>query len=263
MTATLLPLLPALLCLGLMFGAGAAIRVATRTPLSRLPFLAMRFFQSRAFAATNAVSFLMYLGLFGSAFLLAQYLQTAHGYSPLQAGIRTLPWTAMPLFIAPIAGALSDRIGGRPLMIAGLALQAAALGMIATIASPTVPYGELAPAFLIAGVGMAFVVFAPVTNVVLGAVAPAETGQASGANNAIRELRGVFGVAILAAIFTGAGSYATPSAFVQGLAPAILAGATAMALAGVVAMLLPRARRERANAISTPSRIAQPATVRA
>jgi EmrB/QacA subfamily drug resistance transporter len=227
-----------------------------------MPMLPMRFFKNRAFAATNAVSFLMYLGLFGSAFLLAQYLQTAHGYSPLQAGIRTLPWTAMPLFIAPIAGALSDRIGGRPLMVAGLTLQAGALGVIATIASPTVPYGELAPAFLIAGVGMAFV-FAPVTNVVLGAVGPAETGQASGANNAIRELGGVFGVAILAAIFTGAGSYATPSDFVQGLAPAILAGATAMALAGVVAMLLPRARRDRANAMPKPSRLAQPATVRA
>jgi EmrB/QacA subfamily drug resistance transporter len=205
------------------------------------PMLPMRFFKSRTFAATNAVSFVMYLGLFGSAFLLAQYLQTAHGYSPLQAGIRTLPWTAMPLFIAPIAGVLSDRIGGRPLMITGLVLQAAALAWIATIATATVSYGELAAGFLVAGIGMAFV-FAPVTNVVLGAVSPSETGQASGANNAIRELGGVFGVAILAAIFNHAGSYATPAAFVRGLAPAILAGAGAMALAALIAALIPRAR---------------------
>jgi EmrB/QacA subfamily drug resistance transporter len=180
------------------------------------PMLPMRFFQSRTFAATNAVSFLMYVGLFGSAFLLAQYLQTGHGYSPLEAGIRTLPWTAVPLFVAPIAGALSDRIGGRPLMIGGLAMQATALAWIATIASPTVPYGELAAGFFVAGIGMSFVL-APVANTVLSAVGPHETGQASGANNAIRELGGVFGVAILAAIFNGAGSYATPDAFVRGL----------------------------------------------
>jgi EmrB/QacA subfamily drug resistance transporter len=208
------------------------------------PMLPMRFFRSRTFAATNAVSFLMYLGLFGSAFLLAQFLQTAHGYGPLEAGIRTLPWTAVPLFVAPLAGALSDRIGGRPLMVGGLALQAAALAWIAVIASPTVPYGELAPGFFVAGVGMSFVL-APVANTVLSAVEPHETGQASGANNAIRELGGVFGVAILAAIFNGAGGYTSPEAFVEGLGPAILAGAAAMALAGAVALLVPGLRRQR------------------
>jgi EmrB/QacA subfamily drug resistance transporter len=206
------------------------------------PMLPMRFFRSRAFAATNGVTFLMYLGLFGSVFLLSQYLQTAHGYSPLEAGIRTLPWTAMPLFVAPVAGALSDRIGGRPLMIAGLALQATALAWIAAIASPTAPYLELVPGFAAAGVGMALV-FAPISNVVLGAVRPDEAGPASGANNAIRELGGVFGIAVLAAIFNTAGSYATPHAFVDGLAPAVFAGAAVMALAGLVAVLVPGLRR--------------------
>jgi EmrB/QacA subfamily drug resistance transporter len=210
------------------------------------PMLPMRFFRSRTFAATNGVSFLMYLGLFGSAFLLAQYLQTGHGYTPLEAGIRTLPWTAMPLLIAPIAGALSDRIGGRPLMIGGLAMQAAALAWIATIASPTVPYRELAAGFFVAGVGMSFVL-APVANTVLSAVGPHEAGQASGANNAIRELGGVFGVALLAAIFNRAGSYTSPDAFVDGLGPAILAGAGAMGLAGLVALLVPGVRRRPAQ----------------
>lgn len=204
--------------------------------------LPMRFFQSRAFAATNGVTFLMYLGLFGSVFLLSQYLQTAHGYSPLEAGIRTLPWTAMPLFVAPIAGALSDRIGGRPLMTVGLALQATALAWIAAVASPSAPYLELVPGFLAAGLGMALV-FAPISNVVLGAVRPDEAGPASGANNAIRELGGVFGIAVLAAIFNGAGSYASPDAFVDGLAPAVFAGAAVMALAGLVAVLVPGMRR--------------------
>src|SRR6266487_5443574 len=80
------------------------------------PMLPMRLFRSRAFTATNIASMLMFFGMFGSIFLLAQFLQTVQHYSPLQAGIRTLPWTAMPVLIAPIAGSLSDRIGGRPLL---------------------------------------------------------------------------------------------------------------------------------------------------
>ena len=89
--------------------------------------LPMRFFRNRAFAATNGVSLAMFFGAFGSIFLLAQFFQVAQGYSPLEAGVRTLPWTAMPIFVAPVAGVLSDRIGSRPLMAAGLALQSPAL----------------------------------------------------------------------------------------------------------------------------------------
>ena len=110
--------------------------------------LPMRFFRNRAFAAANGASLFMYFGMFGSIFLLAQFLQTVQGYSPLDAGLRTLPWTAMPMFVAPIAGALSDRIGGRPLMALGLALQAVALGWLAAITEPTCAYGELVPPFV-------------------------------------------------------------------------------------------------------------------
>ena len=163
------------------------------------PMLPMRFFRSRAFAASNGVSLAMYFGVFGSIFLLAQFFQTVQGYSPLEAGLRTLPWTAMPMFVAPVAGALSDRIGGRPLMVTGLALQSAALAWIAAVSSPDVPYRELVGPFVVAGVGMALF-FAPVANVVLAAVRPQESGKASGANNAIRELGGVFGVAVLAGV---------------------------------------------------------------
>ncbi len=101
------------------------------------PMLPMRFFRNRTFAATNVASLFMFFGMFGSIFLLAQFLQTVQGYSPLDAGIRTLPWTAMPIFIAPLAGALSDRIGGRPLMATGLGLQAIGLAWLASITSPT------------------------------------------------------------------------------------------------------------------------------
>ncbi|HEY7195909.1 MAG TPA: DHA2 family efflux MFS transporter permease subunit [Gaiellaceae bacterium] len=217
------------------------------------PMLPMRFFRNRTFAATNAVSLFMFFGMFGSIFLLAQFLQTVQGYSPLEAGIRTLPWTAMPIFIAPIAGALSDRIGGRPLMATGLALQAGALAWMAAITSPNVPYADLVPPFVMAGVGMALF-FAPVANVVLSSVRPVEEGKASGANNAIRELGGVFGVAVLASIFASYGGYSSPTAFVDGLTPAIWVGAGVVALGALAALLIPRKRRaaEAESAVALP-----------
>ena len=178
-----------------------------RTPAPMLP---MRFFRSRAFAATNGVSLAMTFGIFGAIFLLAQFFQTVQMYSPLEAGLRTLPWTGMPMLVAPVAGVLSDRIGSRPLMSAGLFLQAAAIVWIALVTEPDVAYGLLVPAFVMGGTGMALV-FAPAANAVLGAVRPEEAGQASGANNAIRELGGVLGVAVLAAVFTGAGGFESPA----------------------------------------------------
>jgi EmrB/QacA subfamily drug resistance transporter len=206
------------------------------------PMLPLRFFSNRTFAAANAASLFMFFGMFGSIFLLAQFLQTVQGYGPLDAGLRILPWTAMPIFVAPIAGALSDRIGGRPLMAVGLALQAIGLAWLATVSTPTVPYAELVPAFVISGVGMALF-FAPVANVVLSAVRPQEEGQASGANNAIRELGGVFGVAVLASVFSSYGGYESGQAFVDGLTPAVYVGAAVVALGALAALLIPRRRR--------------------
>ena len=148
----------------------------------------------------------------------------------------------MPIFIAPIAGSLSDRIGGRPLMALGLAMQALALGWIAAVTDPEVPYGQLVPPFVIAGIGMALF-FAPVANVVLSTVRPVEEGQASGANNAIRELGGVFGVAVLAAVFAGYGSYASGAGYVDGLVPAVYVGAAVVALGALAALAIPGRRR--------------------
>src|SRR5579862_936575 len=133
------------------------------------PMLPMNFFRNRTFALTNVASLLMFFGMFGSIFLLAQFFQTVQHYSPLQSGLRILPWTAMPIFIAPIAGALSDRIGGQRLMAAGLALQAAGLLWIAAIMSPTTAYSAIVAPFVLSGAGMALF-FAPVANVVLGSV---------------------------------------------------------------------------------------------
>src|SRR5713226_9395956 len=221
------------------------------------PMLPLRLFRSRGFAVTNAASMLMFFGMFGSIFLLAQFLQVVQHYSPLQAGLRTLPWTAMPIFIAPVAGALSDRIGGRALLAAGLGLQAIGLGWLAAVASPTVPYLTLVPAFVVSGVGMSLF-FAPVANVVLSSVRRDQEGIASGASNAIRELGGVFGIAVLGAVFSAHGSYASGAAFVSGLAPAVWVGGAAVAAAAAAALFLPGLRRAIASPAAEPARELDP-----
>ena len=203
------------------------------------PMLPMRFFRNRAFAATNGASLAMFFGAFGSIFLLAQFFQVAQGYSPLEAGIRTLPWTAMPIFVAPVAGILSDRIGSRPLMAAGLSLQSLALAYLAFATAPDVAYGLLVPGFVMAGTGMALV-FAPSANALLSSVRPSEAGQASGANNTIREIGGVLGVAVLASVFTGMGGYGSPQDYVDGLIPAVWVGSAVLAAGALVALLVPR-----------------------
>jgi EmrB/QacA subfamily drug resistance transporter len=209
---------------------------------AREPMLPLHLFRSRGFTLTNIASLLMFFGMFGSIFLLAQFLQVVQHYSPLQAGLRTLPWTAMPVFIAPVAGSLSDRIGGRPLLAAGLGLQAIGLGWLAAVASPTVAYVTMVPAFVISGVGMSLF-FAPVANMVLGSVRRDQEGIASGANNAIRELGGVFGIAVLGAVFSANGGYATGASFVSGMSSAVWVGGAAVAAAAAAALALPRLRR--------------------
>jgi len=210
------------------------------------PMLPMRFFRNRTFALANVSSLFMFFGMFGSIFLLAQFFQTVQGYSPLQSGLRILPWTAMPIFVAPIAGALSDRVGGHKLMGLGLALQAVGLAWIATVSTPTTPYSSLVIPFALSGAGMALF-FAPVANVVLSSVRPEEEGQASGANNAVRELGGVFGVAVLASVFAHYGGYTSGAAFVDGMTPAVYVGAAIVALGSVAAFAIKR--RPRAEAL--------------
>src|ERR671936_84035 len=183
----------ALIAGAVVLAAFVAWEIRTKTPM-----LPMRFFRNRTFALANTASLFMSFGMFGSIFLLAQFFQTVQGYSPFGSGLRVLPWTVMPMFIAPIAGALSDRIGGHKLIGVGLAMQASGLAWIAAVSTPTTPYVELVGPFIISGIGMSLF-FAPVANVVFSSVRPEEEGQASGANNAIRELGGVFGVAVLAA----------------------------------------------------------------
>jgi MFS family permease len=161
------------------------------------------------------------------------------------------------MLVAPIAGVLSDRIGARPLMALGLALQSAAVTWLAVVSTPTVPYLELVAPFMMAGAGMALV-FAPAANAVLGSVRQRETGQASGATNAIRELGGVMGVAVLASVFSGSGSYASPQAYTDGMVSAVWVGAAVLAAGALVALLIPRSAGRAAPVATAPARVAEP-----
>ena len=215
---------------------------------AKSPMLPMRFFRNRTFSAANAASLLMFFGMFGSIFLLDTVLPDGAGLlAAARPGCGSCPWTAMPIIVAPIAGALSDRIGGRPLMVVGLALQAAGLAWIAFVSTPTVAYSELVVPFVLSGIGMAMY-FAPVANVVLSSVRPEEEGQASGANNAVRELGGVFGVAVLASVFSHYGGYGTGTTFVDGLTPAIYVGAAIVAVGSLAALFISRRRPVEAEA---------------
>jgi MFS family permease len=212
--------------------------------------LPLRLFRSRSFSAANVASLLMYFGMFGSVFLLAQFFQVVQHYSPFQAGLRTLPWTIMPIFVAPTAGLLSARTGTRPLIVTGLALQAIALAWLSVVVTPTVDYLRIVPAFITAGVGMGLF-FAPIANVVLSAVRHEEEGKASGANNAIREIGGVFGVAVLASVFSASGSYVSGAAFVDGLLPALRVGAVMVAVGAVAALALASRPQPAAEAVTS------------
>ncbi len=232
---------------GLLAGSALVVAFVVWELRAPEPMLPMRFFARRSFAVTNVVSLSMYFGMFGSIFFLSQFLQTVLGNSPLQAGVKLLVWTGATMLVAPLAGVFSERWGSRPFMIAGLASQAVALGWLAALVGPQTSYASMLGPFILGGAGMALV-FAPSANAVLSSVRIQEAGQASGANNAIRELGGVLGVAVLATVFTSAGSYVSPHAFVSGLIPALWVGSAVLAAGALITALLPFGTRADAHA---------------
>jgi EmrB/QacA subfamily drug resistance transporter len=197
------------------------------------PMLPLGLFRARAFAAGNAAVFFMFASLFGAVFFMAQFLQTAQGHGPLDAGVRLLPWTATLFVVAPLAGARVSRFGERPFIAGGLLLQAVGMTWIALIAEPGVAYGRLVAPLVLAGAGVSMAMPAA-QSAIVGAVAREQIGRASATFSALRQLGGAFGVAILVAVFAGAGDYASPQAFADGFAPAIAVSA-ALSLAGAVA----------------------------
>jgi EmrB/QacA subfamily drug resistance transporter len=200
------------------------------------PMVPLALFRSRGFSVTNAVGFFMTFGTFGSVFLLSQLLQGLFGYGPLDAGLRMLVWTGATLAVAPLAGPLAERFGPRYFMATGLALQATALVWIALASKVGMSWTELLVPFVLAGAGMALV-FAPSASAVLASVRSHQTGQASGVNNAIREVGGVFGVAVLSTVFAHTGGFTSPQALVDGTVPAVLTGAGFTFFGAILAML--------------------------
>jgi EmrB/QacA subfamily drug resistance transporter len=211
------------------------------------PMLPMRFFRSRAFSAGNAAIFFTFAALFGAVFFFAQMLQTALGYGPLDAGLRLIPWTITFITVAPVVGALADRFGERPFMVGGLTLQALGMGWVALIADPGLTYSEFVLPSIVAGVGVSMAIPAA-QNSVVGSFALEDVGKAAGANSMMRELGGVFGIAVAVAVFAGAGSYASSNAFLDGFAPAI-AIVAALSLAGAIVALALPGRRQTAESV--------------
>jgi EmrB/QacA subfamily drug resistance transporter len=223
--------------------AGAAFTVAFVLAELRTasPMLPMRLFRSRAFSAGNATIFFLNAALTGGVYLMAQFLQVGLGHRPLAAGLGLLPWGIAPFLIGPRAGALVDRIGERPLIAGGLALQTVGLAWISLVAGAHMSYVQLVAPMTVAGVGFSMALPA-VTKAVVGGVAMQDIGKASGAFSTMRQLGGAFGVAILVAVFAGAGSYHSAQSFSDGFVPA-MGVAAGLALAGALAASLKTGRR--------------------
>jgi len=221
------------------------------------PMVPLRLFRSRTFSAANAAAFLQSGALVSAAFLTTEYFQLGLGYGPLATGLRLLPWTATPMIVAPLAGALADRIGTRPLLVTGLALQAGGLAWVAAIASAAGGYGRFVAPLIIAGVGISMSI--PTSaSAALGAVPPAEVGTASGVNNTMGRFGGAFGVAMVTAVFTAHGSLASAAGVIAGYRPALVVSA-ALSLAGSAAAVAIGRRRAMAGTASSGSRDRVPA----
>jgi EmrB/QacA subfamily drug resistance transporter len=228
-------------------GATLIVGFVIQERRTKTPMLPMEFFARRGFSVTNAVSLSMYFGMFGSVFFLSQFLQNVLGNSPLQAGVKLLVWTGSTMIVAPLSGYFSERYGSRVFMAAGLGLQAIALGWLALETSVDMSYASMIGPFVLGGSGMALV-FAPSANAVLASVRSDQAGKASGATNAIRELGGVLGIAVLATVFTSHGGYASPAAFVSGLTPAMWVGAAVLAVGALIPLVIPFNTRASAEA---------------
>jgi EmrB/QacA subfamily drug resistance transporter len=224
-------------------GAGLALLAAfiAWEHRAKEPMIPLSLFRSRAFSAGNGAIFFTLASLFTGVYFYAQLLQVGLGYSPLEAGLRLVPWTATFITVAPVAGKLVDRFGERPFMTGGLALQAIGTTWIALIADPAMDYAELVPPFVLAGVGVSMALPAA-QNSVLGAVGMESVGKAAGVNSTMRELGGVFGIAVTVAVFAAAGGYASAQAFSDGFQPAILVAAGFAVIGALVGLALPGRR---------------------
>ena len=201
------------------------------------PMVPLRLFRNRSFAVGNATTFFMSGAIFAGAFLIIQEFQFARGYSPISTGVRLLPFFATPMLVSPIAGAVSNRLGRRSVMATGLALQALGFAWVAARGSLATSWIELMLALLIAGIGISMAL-PTVPTAVLGAVAPAEMGKASGINYMAQRLGSVFAIAIGSAVFSAHGHLGTPAGVTAGFRPALWSCVAFALLAALTSMAI-------------------------
>ena len=213
------------------------------------PMVPMRLFASRSFASSLSASFLFYAAMYGVLFLLPQFLQITLGFGPFGAGLRLLPWTATLFVTAPVAGAVVNKFGERPLVVTGLLMQAIGLGWIALIATPDIAYAAMVAPAVLAGVGVSMAMPAA-QNAILSSVAVTEMGKASGVFNMVRFLGGMFGIAALVATFSANGTVDSPQHFSIGFAAAMWLAAGLSLLGALAGLCLPA--RQKVAAAPTP-----------
>lgn len=226
---------------GLIGGGALLVAFVVRQATTAAPLLPLRFFRDRSFTLANLVAMTFSFGAFGSVFILIQFLQVVQGRSPLEAGVWTMPWTLAPMVVAPLAGIIAPRVGTRVLIAGGMAFLSAGLFWIAATMSADVTFTGLLPGFLLAGIGMG-AVFGPISTAVLARMPQDDHAKASGANSTLREIGVALGIAVLTAVFTGAGGQLTPTGYVDAAQPAVLVGAAVVAASALVAVFLPAGR---------------------
>ena len=228
----------------LVVGAALLLAFVWWESRAAAPLLPLSLFRDRSFTIANVIGLTFSFGVFGSIFILIQFLQVVQGHSPLTAGVMTMPWTMAPMVVAPLAGIFAPRVGTRALIVAGLTLQAAAVLWIAATMSVDVAYLTMLPGFIAGGIGMGLV-FAPMSTAVLATMRESDHAKASGTNSTLREIGTALGVAVLTAIFVGAGGQLLPTEYVDAAIPAVAVGGFALAGSALIALLLPNGRSGR------------------
>jgi EmrB/QacA subfamily drug resistance transporter len=229
---------------GLAVGAAAIAAFLAWERHAAEPMIPLGLFRSGRFSAAVTTQFLMAAAIYSAAFLTSQFFQFALGDSPLGTGLRFLPWTATPMIVAPIAGALFDKIGARPLIVPGLLMQAAGFSWIVYLAARSAGYASYVAPFIIAGVGISMAL-PSVSAAGLNAVSPQSLGKAAGVMNTMQQFGAVFGIAVATTVFNAHGSLASAAAITSGYRPALAVSAGLSVLGAATALGLRRAAKAR------------------
>jgi EmrB/QacA subfamily drug resistance transporter len=227
---------------GLAVGAAAMLAFLAWERRAAAPMIPLGLFRSGSFSAAVATQFLLAAAIYSAAFLTSQYFQFALGDSPLGTGLRFLPWTATPMVVAPIAGAVFDKVGARPLIVPGLLMQAGGFAWIVYLAAHSAGYASYVAPFIIAGTGISLALPC-VSAAGLNSVSPASLGKAAGVMNTTQQFGAVFGIAVATTVFNAHGSLASAAGIIGGYRPALAVGAALSALGAVTALGIRRAAR--------------------